>query len=128
MHGANIGFMNFWFIFIIIWLFVAIFVASDASKYGENGMLWGLVVMLMPMMGLLVYLVVRSNWSYSTRQVRTSPPAQNTYSSQASKRPLDLNTQQKASNPQSDQFCTNCGIRNHEGANYCRSCGTSLDI
>lgn len=46
-------------LFPILWLFVAVWAYSDAEKRGLNGILWGLLVFVGNIVGLIVYLLVR---------------------------------------------------------------------
>ena len=50
-------------IMFIIWIAVAIWVYKDAEKRGQSGVLWLLVVLIGSIIGLVVYLLVRSGFS-----------------------------------------------------------------
>lgn len=49
------------FILMIIWIFVIIWVYRDAEKRGMNGVLWALLVLIGSIIGLLIYLIIRSD-------------------------------------------------------------------
>jgi hypothetical protein len=45
---------------LIIWIFVIVWVYRDAERRGMNGVLWALLVLIGNIIGLLIYLIVRS--------------------------------------------------------------------
>jgi len=46
---------------LIIWILVIIWVYRDAERRGMNGILWALLVLIGNLIGLLIYLIVRSD-------------------------------------------------------------------
>jgi len=46
---------------LIIWIFVIVWVYRDAERRGMNGLLWALLVLIGNIIGLLIYLIVRSD-------------------------------------------------------------------
>ena len=46
---------------LIIWIFVIVWVYRDAASRGMHGILWGLLVFIGNIIGLLIYLIVRSD-------------------------------------------------------------------
>jgi RNA polymerase subunit RPABC4/transcription elongation factor Spt4 len=46
---------------LIIWIFVIVWVYKDAERRGMNGILWALLVFIGNLIGLLIYLIVRSD-------------------------------------------------------------------
>jgi ABC-type transport system involved in multi-copper enzyme maturation permease subunit len=46
---------------LIIWIFVIVWVFRDAERRGMNGVLWALLVLIGNIIGLLIYLILRSN-------------------------------------------------------------------
>ncbi len=46
---------------LIIWIFVIVWVYRDAERRGMNGVLWALLVFIGNIIGLLIYLIVRSD-------------------------------------------------------------------
>jgi len=49
------------FAWLIIWICVIVWVYRDAERRGMNGILWGLLVFIGNIIGLLTYLMVRSD-------------------------------------------------------------------
>jgi len=81
---------------LIIWIFVIVWVYKDAEKRGMNGMLWALLVFIGNLIGLLIYLIVRSDSVPETKEVRAPTP------------------------------CPNCGEPVARHFIYCANCGTRL--
>ena len=129
-----------------ILVIIAILVANDANNSGRNGLLWGLVTLFMPMMGLFVYLVVRSlpvqtpvvgatpvtvgapaPAQWPTKQVVYQPVAQ-----QVTRPIVQPTIQPVTSTEVSDnfsskvQYCTSCGASNKVEAQYCNTCGSQI--
>ncbi len=46
---------------LFIWIFVIVWVYRDAERRGMNGVLWALLVFIGNIIGLLIYLIVRSD-------------------------------------------------------------------
>lgn len=46
---------------LIVWIFVIVWVYRDAERRGMNGILWALLVFIGNIIGLLIYLIVRSD-------------------------------------------------------------------
>jgi len=46
---------------LIIWIFVIVWVYRDAERRRMNGLLWALLVLIGNIIGLLIYLIVRSD-------------------------------------------------------------------
>jgi len=46
---------------MLIWIFVVIWIYRDAQRRGMNGALWALLVFFGNLIGLLIYLIVRSD-------------------------------------------------------------------
>ena len=46
---------------LIIWIFVIVWVYRDAERRGMNGVLWAPLVLIGNIIGLLIYLIVRSD-------------------------------------------------------------------
>lgn len=49
-------------VIFIVWIMVALWVYRDAESKGQSGVLWLLVVLIGSIVGLIVYLIVRSGW------------------------------------------------------------------
>lgn len=50
-------------VLLIIWIAVIVWVYRDAEKRGMNGILWALLVLIGNLIGLIIYLIVRSDSS-----------------------------------------------------------------
>ena len=48
-------------IWIVVWLVLAIWVYKDAEKHSMSGILWALIVFFLGLIGLIIYLVIRSS-------------------------------------------------------------------
>jgi endogenous inhibitor of DNA gyrase (YacG/DUF329 family) len=57
---------------LIIWIFVIIWVYRDAERRGMNGVLWALLVLIGNIIGLLIYLIVRSGSIVSPKVEQTT--------------------------------------------------------
>ncbi len=61
---------------LILWICVIVWVYRDAERRGMSGILWGLLVFIGNIIGLLIYLIVRSDNLPSESE--SSPPVQYT--------------------------------------------------
>jgi DNA-directed RNA polymerase subunit RPC12/RpoP len=59
-------------VLLIIWIFVIVWVYRDAERRGMNGILWALLVFIGNIIGLLIYLIVRSDNVPSKREPAVS--------------------------------------------------------
>lgn len=48
-------------VLLIIWILVIVWVYRDAERRGMNGILWALLVLIGNLIGLIIYLIVRSD-------------------------------------------------------------------
>lgn len=87
-------------ILLVIWIFVIVWVYRDAESRGMNGVLWALLVFIGNLIGLLIYLIVRSNSVASSKE-----------------RPVTQASSQK---------CPNCRLPLSPSYVFCPNCGTSL--
>lgn len=55
-------------VLLVIWIFVIVWVYRDAERRGMNGILWALLVFIGNIIGLLIYLIVRSDNVPSKRE------------------------------------------------------------
>ena len=141
------GSMGFWgnmnlllVIFFIVWVVIAIIVANDASRRGENGLLWGVLVLIMPMMGIFVYLVYIAIKSSQSSTIGTSQPTFNPATQTIPSRGYINPTTPPISQPlpsvsapvtkkESNKkiiYCVSCGAPNNITAQYCQTCGEKL--
>ena len=67
LHVWSKGFFGFPFIplfsvlMLVFWIIVIIWVYRDAEKRGMNGVLWAILAFIGNLIGLLIYLIVRSD-------------------------------------------------------------------
>lgn len=89
---ASVSFFSL--VLLVIWIMVIVWVYRDAERRGMNGVLWALLVLIGNLIGLLIYLIVRSErWpAKKTVQTTTCPSCQKTVES-------------------TFIFCPNCGAR-----------------
>jgi RNA polymerase subunit RPABC4/transcription elongation factor Spt4 len=59
-HPANTTFMVS-LIMMLLWIFVVVWVYRDAEKRKMSGLLWALLVFIGNILGLIIYLIVRSS-------------------------------------------------------------------
>jgi predicted RNA-binding Zn-ribbon protein involved in translation (DUF1610 family) len=57
---------------LVLWIMVIVWVYRDAERRGMNGMLWALLVLIGNLVGLLIYLIVRSERAPAKRSVQTT--------------------------------------------------------
>ncbi|MFX0096000.1 MAG: hypothetical protein ACFFBD_29950 [Candidatus Hodarchaeota archaeon] len=95
----------------IVSLILAFAIGNDAEKHGENGLLWGLIVLVTPLLGILAYLLVRSSWQ--------RPVSQPMYNAQYPGEYTPAPSQQII-------YCTNCGADNIYNSRFCKNCGNQL--
>jgi hypothetical protein len=86
----------FTFLFFFIWIFVIVWVYRDAERRGMNGMLWALLVLIGNLIGLIIYLIIRSE------------------------------TIQKPTRESSASTCSHCGKPVTGNFTFCPHCGKSL--
>jgi hypothetical protein len=87
-------------ILLVIWIFVIVWVYRDAERRGMNGVLWALLVFIGNLIGLLIYLIVRSSNGSTAKEVTTPQP--------------------------SSQTCPSCQLPLSPTYVFCPSCGTRL--
>lgn len=123
-NGNHMYFLGFGILVII-----AILVANDANSTGRNGLLWGLITLFMPMMGLLIYLVVRNLPAQDQGYRRESTPQKTVARPQQQVVYQPIEPQTDASEPLNTgkgQFCTSCGAPNKSAAEFCNNCGSRI--
>lgn len=120
----------FWFGFAALyWLLAAglgVWAYRDAEARNMVGILWGLVVFFAPIIGLVVYLVVRES---PPRGLLKHPPP--LAPGAAPSAPFwatgpPPGAPQEAQPPRAAGFCPGCGARAPPGARFCPHCGTRL--
>jgi cbb3-type cytochrome oxidase subunit 3 len=83
-------------VLFIIWIAIVIWVYRDAERRGMNGILWALLVFIGNLIGLLIYLIVRSDPAKAPPKAAASHP------------------------------CPQCQQPVAPGFAYCPHCGTAL--
>ena len=66
-------------VLLIIWILVIVWVYRDAERRGMNGLLWALLVLIGNLIGLIIYLIVRSDIAPAQRAapaLQTCPKCQ----------------------------------------------------
>ena len=58
---SSVGMSFISFVLFLVWIAVVIWVYRDAESRGMNGVLWALLVFIGNLIGLLIYLIVRSD-------------------------------------------------------------------
>lgn len=106
MHMNN-GFIRltpisfFSLIMLAVWIAVIVWVYRDAERRNMNGILWALLVLIGNLIGLLIYLILRSDSSLAT-----SPESQAATSTKP---------------------CPSCGKQVDINAVYCPQCGAKME-
>ncbi len=102
---ASLSFLSL--VMLVIWILVIVWVYRDAERRGMNGVLWALLVLIGNLIGLLIYLIVRSERvpAKKTVQATTCPSCQKTVET-------------------TFIFCPNCGARLQT---VCSSCNKPME-
>jgi cbb3-type cytochrome oxidase subunit 3 len=82
-------------VLLIIWIVVIVWVYRDAERRGMNGVLWALLVLIGNLIGLIIYLIVRSEREPVPKEAQTSQTCP------SCEKPVSA----------SFVFCPNCGER-----------------
>ncbi|MEK6988544.1 MAG: zinc ribbon domain-containing protein [Candidatus Thermoplasmatota archaeon] len=119
LFGGAICFIiiGFW----IIFLFIAIWVYRDAESRGMGGVLWLLIVLLTGIIGLIIYIVVRSDrpvmpagYPYPGQYPGYYPPQ------------APPPTAPPPSAAPAPAACRNCGAALQPGVAFCPHCGARV--
>jgi len=106
-------------IWVILFIVIAIWVYRDAESRGMSGALWLIIVILAGLIGLIIYLVVRS-------EKRQYPYPQQPYQQPPAYAPPAAQAPPPAQAPPATRFCSNCGAGLPPGASACPNCGTKV--
>lgn len=101
----------FSFALLVLWIVVIVWVYRDAERRGMNGVLWALLVLIGNLIGLLIYLIVRTD-SVPAPPVQRSSPATTLCPSCQKSVNADF------------AFCPHCGTQLHRA---CPECGKSVE-
>ncbi|MGB8952083.1 MAG: zinc ribbon domain-containing protein [Candidatus Aminicenantales bacterium] len=106
---------------LALWVYVIIWVYRDAERKGMNGLLWALLVLIGNIIGLIIYLIIRSESSAKPREILSEkcPSCGNNVTAGFT-------------------YCPNCGARlkpvcpgcqkpMDRSWKVCPSCGTRMD-
>ncbi len=109
--AARLGIHTAWWFTPLAWLCigVALWAYRDAEERGMQGMLWGLIVLVGNIIGLLIYLIVRKEEILIVRNEETA----RFYS--------PVSTSASASN-----LCPSCKGSVQAGFGYCPHCGLKM--
>ena len=121
--GLCLALIAVWF---IIWILVAIWVYRDAESRGMSGALWLIIVILIGLIGIIIYLVVRSD--KTQMQPGYAPYPQQQYPQQQYPQYPQQQYPQQAYQPPPSvaKTCPKCGAPVQPGMQYCQSCGSRL--
>lgn len=95
-------FMMVWFVIALV---LAIWVYKDAEMKGENGGFWLILVILTGWIGLIVWLIIRSNKPITSLETISRPTHY-------------INE---------EMFCSSCGSTIPPNSLFCSNCGASVD-
>jgi len=102
-HLTSLSFLSI--AFLILWIVVIVWVYRDAERRGMNGVLWALLVLIGNIIGLLIYLIIRSD----------NLPA-----------PRDDTESTSGLDSQATITCPNCQKPVGRDSAFCPLCGTRL--
>lgn len=106
----------------VIFLLIAIWVYRDAESRGMSGVLWLLVVAITGIIGLIIYLVVRSDHPVMPAGYRPGYQYPGYYPPQGPPPAAPP----AAPPPAAAGTCRNCGTALQPGVAFCPSCGTKI--
>jgi hypothetical protein len=109
IHWSSVSFFSL--ILLILWIAVIVWVYKDAERRGMNGVLWALLVLIGNLIGLIIYLIIRTDTipeSDEEEEEDTKLPCP------SCKKPVEPGY----------AFCPHCGARLQEG---CPKCGESVE-
>lgn len=102
----------FGFLFIIYWIGLALWIYKDAGKRNLNASLWGLLVLITNLVGLIVYLIYKQN-NLTCIQCGTLQSKYNVFCSSCG---IKVN-----------ENCSSCGAIINKRENYCTRCGSKSE-
>ncbi len=111
-------------VMLIIWIFVIVWVYKDAERRGMNGILWALLVFIGNLIGLLIYLIVRSDTALGekdTGEIKAPKPCPECGDPVAAHFIYCPNCGTRLQN-----ICPNCGKPIEESWQVCPNCGEKL--
>jgi hypothetical protein len=127
LFGGYLICLVIWF---VLWIVIAVWVYRDAEERGMSGALWLIIVILTGLIGLIIYMVVRTDtpqYGYYPQQQQPYQPYP-PYQQQPppGQAPPPAATAPPAQPPGAARFCSNCGGTLPEGAAHCPNCGAKV--
>ncbi len=119
VFGALCFFLIAW---LIIFILVAVWVYRDAESRGMSGALWLIVVILLGLIGLIVYLIVRSDHPVGGYRAPAGMP----YPAYPPPPQPPAPPQAGGVAPAAAGTCRNCGSSLNPGAAFCPRCGARV--
>jgi len=108
-------------VMLILWIVVIVWVYRDAERRNMNGVLWALLVFIGNLIGLLIYLIVRSDNPLASEKKLGS------YICSSCKNPIDPNHKFCPHCGESlNDICTSCKKPVKEEWKVCPNCGNKL--
>jgi len=130
MEFFVVGYVICLVIWFVIWIAIAIWVYRDAEERGMSGALWLIIVILIGLIGLIIYLVVRTDkpqYGYYPQQQPYQQYPQQPPPAQPPPGDAPPAAAPPPAQPQPDvRFCSNCGASLPAGAGHCPNCGTKV--
>ncbi len=111
----------FSFALLIIWILVIVWVYRDAERRGMNGILWALLVFIGNIIGLIIYLILRSDAAFAPKSepaTQTCPKCEKLVSSTYVFCPYCA--------AKIHSVCPECGKPTEKGWKACPHCGKKL--
>ncbi len=108
------GFLPIMIIVLSILFIIAYLVGNDARKFGQNPILWGLIALIGNGIGIIAYVVMRSQWQRDTRLM------------QSMKELTDSQKVVAAVAKGKFIYCSKCGTPNDIGSRFCKQCAAPL--
>ena len=104
----------------LIGIWVCIWIYRDAESRGENGALWVIILLVSGLIGLIIWLVVRSDKPIVNPRITASK-----YRAQSPE--YIPRTSKTKTPPPGKKFCKNCGKSIPPNSAFCPNCGIRLD-
>ena len=114
-------------IFFILWIMVIAWVYRDAERRGMNGLLWALLVFIGNLIGLIIYLIIRTESPAKPAKPipdQNGPPRHE--SGETSSKPPSTRTKSDPASSKSATTCSKCKEEIDPGFAFCPHCGKDL--
>ena len=111
-------------VFFILWIMVIVWVYRDAERRGLNGLLWALLVFVGNLIGLIIYLIIRTeNTPRSEKSSSDSPPNVRSDTKRHPQKPPSAKTKDETAVTAEAIICTKCKREIDSGFAFCPHCG-----